>query len=355
MQLRLNQKIIDENPAGIFVYQDNSFIYKNARFLEIWQNENNHLNLQTIFNQIHEQDRGQIRKLFNSLSNNSKESLNPNLTIRKVGARGKIIRINMLTEIITFQGTSSLLGLLIKEADIRQENDEFAKLENIKREIESKRKLIELGKLSGNIAHEIKNPLTIIDGSIRFITRNIENPSQNIKDHIKKIRYSVKRTNHIINSLLNIKGLDKTDFDKLEVNSFLKRVLKRISFPTEIKVEKNITNNIIYISGNYHLLEIAIQNIISNAIEAMNGSGVFTIELKQTNNKNVKFAFQDTGEGIARHNFDRVFKPLYTTKNEGNGFGLHIVKKIVEAHKGRIKLESIPGQGTKFTLIFPGQ
>jgi signal transduction histidine kinase len=96
----------------------------------------------------------------------------------------------------------------------------------------------------------------------------------------------------------------------------------------------------------------AFVNILKNSFEAMPEGGKLTIKSKKSGGK-VEIAFADTGAGIPKETLERLFIPLFTTKARGMGFGLAICKRIIEAHGGKISVESTLGKGTTFTLIIP--
>jgi signal transduction histidine kinase len=99
-------------------------------------------------------------------------------------------------------------------------------------------------------------------------------------------------------------------------------------------------------------MERVFVNILKNSLEAMPEGGKLTVQSKKVKDA-VEVAFADTGVGIPKEALDRLFTPLFTTKARGMGFGLAICKRIIEAHGGKISVESTVGKGTTFTLIIP--
>jgi len=232
------------------------------------------------------------------------------------------------------------------------EEDE-KELEKTKKELANTRKLAALGKLSGNISHELKNPLAVIDGSARYLKKNLENPPDSINDHIDKIRRNVKKSKYIIESFKDLDNLDTSQFEKLELTSLLQDLIYRRSFPEDVQVETDFDKKNIFIKGSKNLLEIVFKNLIENALDAMEGNGILTIGLNKADEKSVKITFADTGEGMSDEQLNNIFKPSYTTKIGGSGFGLYLVKKIVEAHHGRIEVKTKPNEGSRFTIYLP--
>jgi signal transduction histidine kinase len=98
---------------------------------------------------------------------------------------------------------------------------------------------------------------------------------------------------------------------------------------------------------------MAFKNIIKNAVEAMDGQGVFTVTVRTTADGKAEVSFTDTGSGIAAENLERVFQPLFSTKAKGIGLGLSIAKTIINKHGGAIEAKSEPGKGASFIIKFP--
>jgi len=105
------------------------------------------------------------------------------------------------------------------------------------------------------------------------------------------------------------------------------------------------------VMADRHQLEQACLNLILNAVDAMPGGGTLTVA--SAGGEFVRIEFTDTGAGMTAAQREKLFEPFLTTKAKGTGLGLAIVKKTVEAHRGRIEVESVPGRGTTFRLFLP--
>jgi two-component system sensor histidine kinase HydH len=118
-----------------------------------------------------------------------------------------------------------------------------------------------------------------------------------------------------------------------------------------IEITTNLSSEIDKISIDPDRINQVLLNLYLNAIQAMEDGGVLTTELFHDDSGEIKIAISDTGKGINKKDIGRIFDPYFTTKPSGTGLGLAIVHRIIEAHKGEIKVESKPGKGTVVTIV----
>lgn len=217
-----------------------------------------------------------------------------------------------------------------------------------------KEKLAAMGELVAHMAHEVRGPLSIIGGFARR-TFKLMNQSDIHYDSLRRITDTVGTLELVINDILD--GSQPASEVK-NVSDFTKAINKVLNL-LEVEVQqRNISVNL-NIQGNlpkikikeHHLFEI-ISNIVNNAIEAMEKNGLLLILANSTTSQ-VIITIQDTGPGIATKNLGRIFEPFYTTKEEGTGLGLVVIKKLVEENEGHIEVRSIVGKGTTFIISFP--
>ncbi len=143
--------------------------------------------------------------------------------------------------------------------------------------------------------------------------------------------------------------------ERLNLVGVLNDAVVTSEIPEGIEVVRDIPQDEFFVEADKEQLCMAFHNIIKNAIEAMIDKETRTIILKinKEDNTRVKISFIDTGVGIAPENMNKLFKPLFTTKARGIGFGLVICKMIIEKHKGSITIESELGSRTVVTLRLP--
>jgi len=376
MEKELLNKITDSCPAGIFLYQDYNFVYANKEFLRLWGYGPEDLEKFKFFARIHPDARQGIKKVFDDILKNETQYISEKMVFQSINKNGKSVWVQLRLKALSYQDKPAVLGTALDITDritwdIKQQKalnkiitkkeggsgqlfeEHEEELEKTKKELANSRKLAALGKLSGNISHELKNPLAVIDGSARYLKKNLENQPDAINEHIDKIRRNVKKSKYIIESFKDLDNLDSSQFEKLELSSLLQDLIYRRSFPEDVQVETDFDKKNIFIKGSKNLLEIVFKNLIDNAIDAMEGSGVLTIGLNKADDKSVKITFADTGQGMTDEQLTNIFEPSYTTKIGGTGFGLYLVKKIVEAHQGQLEVKTKPQEGSKFNIYLP--
>ncbi|MCF7885004.1 MAG: PAS domain S-box protein [Candidatus Marinimicrobia bacterium] len=372
----LNKIMLENSNSGIFLFQDGEFIHANQEFQNILGYKQEELNQFHLFDQIHPDFRSEVKKIFVNIPNDKNEGLPNKFVFQFMRKNGKLIWLQLRPSAVRFKGDKALLGNIIDitdriEWDIIQHrkinkvlSDEYTKTEKkldvkekettrIRNNLNKTEKLALLGEFSGNISHELKNPLAVIDGSARYLQRNLDVSSKSISRHIDRIRRNVQKSSKIVNSIRQLENLEQADFEKLQINSLIKKVVSEVSVPDSIATQFRFKEQNVFIKGNSSLLEIAFKNIIKNAIDAMQGEGELKIGLKKSKQDRIAISFQDTGNGIPPRKMEKIFQPFYSTKKDGQGFGLHLVKKIIESHEGQIDVDSTPEEGTEFIIDMP--
>ncbi len=233
------------------------------------------------------------------------------------------------------------LGILQDYTDIR-------KLEEKSRVSKQTKLLAELG---GSLAHEIRNPLASIRGSLEVV-REAE------KDHhaLHFINMALKesvRLNEIVTDFLNFAQFVPIKKNRLAINEVINEALIEIIEKVnskQIKIQRKEEN--FFVLGEMYKLKSCFVNILNNACEVSRKGQVIVIE--SYNNENHGFVeIRDHGKGVAKREINRIFAPFFTTKKGGTGLGLAIAKNVIEAHGGRIEVKSRVGRGTTFRMIFP--
>jgi signal transduction histidine kinase len=152
---------------------------------------------------------------------------------------------------------------------------------------------------------------------------------------------------HQIEDVLNYVKLPPLKLESHSLHDILKKVIERVAISDDVEV--HLPKNNPRIVCDIDKLEIVFSNLITNAIEAMNGIGEIIISAKDGKDY-LAIEVEDTGPGIAKENLGKVFEPLFTTKENGTGLGLASCKNIIERHQGSISVESNP---TRFTIRLP--
>jgi two-component system sensor histidine kinase HydH len=235
---------------------------------------------------------------------------------------------------------------------------DLTEVRNLQREIETSRRLASLGKLAAGVAHEIRNPLSSIKGFATYFKERYKDHPEDRKTAEIMIQ-EVDRLNRVITQLLDFARplsivKKRTSFQNL-IHHTLKMV-ERQAREKNIRLEEIIPADMGEVEIDPDRFSQILLNLYLNAIEAMGErGGVLNVALSREKDPSpaVKIAVSDTGVGIKKEDLDHIFDPYFTTKPSGTGLGLAIVHKIVEAHKGEVRVQSDPGRGTTFSIYIP--
>ena len=213
-----------------------------------------------------------------------------------------------------------------------------------------------LGQFAGSIAHEIRNPLGVISASIYYLKRCIPDDREKVRSSIGTIEDQVDRCVEIIDSTLNLTRLRSPRLDRRDLVEMVRSRATAVPTSGNIEIEWRLPEGPVPVLADRAQLQMAFDNLINNALQAMETGGTLTVEVTTvpaTKEAWAEVRFSDTGSGIDPRDLDQIFEPLFTTKTHGVGFGLAIVKLIVERHGGRITVESTVGVGTTFVIGLP--
>jgi len=221
-------------------------------------------------------------------------------------------------------------------------------------------RLAAVGELSASIAHEIRNPLASISGSVEILKQelNPEGENQRLMDLIVK---ESSRLSNILTDFLVYARVKTPNFGKVEINRLVSDVIEiarnHTSYREKIKLRSESDDTTIYVSGDDEQIRQVLFNLVVNALEAIE-SDKGSVKIKIEGNSpiytdQVILSVIDDGGGMTREVKDRIFSPFFSTKKEGTGLGLAIVRRLVDNMGGRIWVETSPHGGTifKFTLI----
>jgi signal transduction histidine kinase len=228
---------------------------------------------------------------------------------------------------------------------------------NDKQKIEEQLKF--LSQLSGELAHELRNPLSTIGLNLQLLIEDYADRPDEEKDkplrRLKRIQAEIDRLNRLLNDFLKITRGNKLDLAPLEINMLIEEILVFLEPEAnrhEIRVMPIYHPEKIMIDADRNQLKQALINIIQNAIQAIDKSGDIFIKVYPVKADAV-IEIIDTGCGLDSEDLKKVFEPFYTTKENGTGLGLAATRRIIENHSGTIKVFSEKGKGTQFILKFP--
>lgn len=228
------------------------------------------------------------------------------------------------------------------------------RLHEAQEEILVNERLAVLGHFAGNISHELRNPLGVIENAVYFLRKKLGNSDEKTNRHLDAISDSAKVSVSIIGNLLNLSRMKRPKKAKTDLAELISEVLQGMTVPDPVEVIWNLPKKKTCARIDSGQIRIALKNIIKNAIQAMNGSGTLKVSILSSEKEQAGIVISDTGKGIPPETVKKIFDPLFTAKEQGTCFGLSITKMIVEKHGGCIRVESVPGKGTEFTMTLPG-
>ncbi|MBP8625637.1 MAG: hypothetical protein KBI10_02935 [Syntrophorhabdales bacterium] len=242
-------------------------------------------------------------------------------------------------------------------------NDKFTelkekteRLKGIENELIKANKLSALGELAESIAHEIKNPLISIQGFAKRIQKIDD--KEKIDRYSKFIEKEAGRLSDVLTRLLNFSRMGEPRIETLNINDvvddtilFMEYHLTRFK---NVRLEVIKADSLPLVRADKIHIQQCLVNLIMNAAQAMPEGGL--IKIRTGVEKDYVFiSVTDNGIGIKKELLDRIFEPFYTTKEkeDGTGLGLSLCKRLIEANKGKIEVESIEGKGSTFKILLP--
>lgn len=254
------------------------------------------------------------------------------------------------------------------ELDIRgvQEGDSVKSVQIHLRDV-SRRKEIEqelintarfatIGELTAELAHEVNNPLGIILGFSQEILSEINDNNPHYKS-VKIITEEAKRCKNVMKHLLAFARPPSFKYSSVDLEDIIKDSLELISSIFDkrgIVAKKIIPAELPRLYADPSQIKAVLLNLYNNAIDAMPHGGDLIVSAS-LNGTYIRITVSDTGKGINNSDLSNIFMPYFTTKEGGTGIGLSASKRIIEGHKGRLVVESLPGTGTSFTISLPAE
>ncbi len=214
------------------------------------------------------------------------------------------------------------------------------------------------GRLAAEFAHQIKNPLAVINNAAFSLERSLRGNEKSAALQIEIIQEEVARADKVITQIMGYAQLSEGRVEKLKVVPEIEAAIAQIfpeAVPTGIKLTRHFTGPLPpLLMQRGHLREILV-NLLLNAREALGARGNVVITAGSNRELAVEITVADDGPGIAPDKLERVFEAYFTTKEKGTGLGLAIVKHNVELYGGTVRVDSVLGKGAKFTVIFPAK
>lgn len=233
--------------------------------------------------------------------------------------------------------------------------DDLTKIRELEYQARQNEKLAAVGGLAAGIAHEIRNPLAGISGSIELLTQTVNNDDD--RKLMKIILREIDRLNNLITEFLDYSRPEVPPTDPVDLTSLLNEVMDSIKLDAKVRADVEQTRNYeesLKILGRRDKLKQVFLNIVINSYQAMNDVEKPSITVTgKSLDKTIEIRIRDTGCGMSETTRKKMFEPFHTTKPKGTGLGLAVTHKILEGHGAQVFVESEVGKGTEFILTFP--
>jgi two-component system sensor histidine kinase PilS (NtrC family) len=227
--------------------------------------------------------------------------------------------------------------------------------------LEKNRRLAFIGEMAAGLAHEMRNPLASISGSIQVLHKSL--PLNETDERLMQIILRGKdQLESFMRDFLLLSRPTPGIPEMIKITDIIEDILESIRYlpdwRDDIQVIKSLQDHLPFIRANKTEIRQLIWNVLMNAIQSMPNGGRVTIETgKDTTDISagqfLEIKISDNGQGIMENDLGKIFEPFYTTREKGTGLGLAIVNRIVEGHAGKIKVDSRSGEGTTFTIWLP--
>ena len=239
------------------------------------------------------------------------------------------------------------------------------------------RKLAALGRLMAGVAHEVKNPLNAMTIHLELLkgklaravepvgaaaagaadrTSDLAPRASDVNRHVDIISKEIQRLDQVLNGFLKFARPDELKLQPVQLPALVSDIVTSVTPEAErmrVTVKHECPADLPPINADPGMLRQALLNLALNACQAMPDGGTLRITCRAASRGRVEIDVEDTGVGIAPENLQKIFDLYFTTKEKGSGIGLSMVYRIVQLHDGEVEVQSTPGRGTRFRLVFP--
>jgi len=254
-------------------------------------------------------------------------------------------------EIQILSALAELSAIAIEKARL------YERVVDVEEQLRQNEKLSALGLLAAEVAHEIRNPLTVMKLLYHSLNLKFEEGDPRSKD-ARIIESKIEHLNKIVDQILDFARTTEPQFAPVNLNDLVDEMglLVRHKLANQrVRLIRNLQTDLPLVSGDAPQLEQAFLNLILNAAEAMTEGGTLTVITRSLPTNQVEVVFKDTGGGMTKEQQQHAFRAMLTsTKAKGHGFGLAIVGRIIETHHGQIRIVSRMGRGTAMHITLPG-
>ncbi len=256
--------------------------------------------------------------------------------------------LNRYFEVLAWRPNPNQMGLIAEDVTERK---------NLEKQLQEKERLSAIGETAGMVGHDLRNPLQAIIGELYLAKSELDSVPEGqsrtmMLESIEDIEAQINYMDKIVSDLQTFVKPVETIKQIINLNELLASTLDQLNIPENIQATIKLREKLT-VDVDPQLLRRVLINLVTNSVQAMPNGGELMIEALVDGKGQMEIKVEDTGVGIAEEVKPKIFTPLFTTKSRGQGFGLSVCKRVIEAQGGTIFFESEVGKGTKFTINLP--
>lgn len=259
-------------------------------------------------------------------------------------AAGRRVQVSM--DFVQEKGTQIGALLIMRDAE---------SVQRIGDEIEMSRRLSASGRVTGGVAHEVKNPINAIVLHFELLQNKLAQLDPDTRRHMDIIGSEIQRLDRVVQTLVDFMRARELHLEEVDLRALLEDVALLAAPDAEargVTIERSMADEPLLVKADLDLMKQALLNVVLNGVQAMPDGGPLTITAHRDGNAAVA-EIRDRGIGIAEDMHEKIFELYFTTKKEGNGIGLAQTYQILQWHYGSVEFESMEGEGTTFRFRIP--
>jgi PAS domain S-box-containing protein len=334
--------LVEEINDGYFILRDEKVVFANRAFCEMHGTTLETTVGRRFWNFVAAEDRDKLRRLYRDALQGRKSPRR--IQFMRLGPGGKPKATETRARLINLGHGPVTIGIC---RDITERIE-------MERKIREQERMAYVGQLTASLSHEIRNPLSAIKMNMQILARR-SNQSEFDHRRIEIMVDQVTRLEGILRQLLDLAKPLALTTDFHDVNEMVLALLDLLSpklAAKSIRVRKCLDRRLPRIKMDRDMIEQALMNLLLNAQEAAPEGGCITVRTG-TAGKCLEIGVRDNGPGLTAAEREEIFAPFFSGKSQGSGLGLTNVKRIVEAHQGRVLVRSRPGRGARFVIRLP--
>ncbi|TRO47222.1 PAS domain S-box protein [Candidatus Bathyarchaeota archaeon] len=347
--------LLEESMDAVTVMVGTRIAYANRQMAELYGLEPSELIGREIMDLVAPENREMIRARTLNRQRGGEEARRYEFKILRND--GSTLDVETYVSLIEYEGKPASLSFVRSiderkrmESELREQAERLElQVEKRTNELQEAEKMVAIGELAAMVGHDLRNPLTGIMGAAYFLKKKYTPTNDSDTDKMLDIiEKNVEYSNKIVNDLLDYSKKIQPELLKMDLRGILGDALESIDAPANVVIDQTRLSKKEVVVDPQMMKRVFI-NMLSNAIDAMPKGGCIRIESRERGDI-MDVLLTDTGKGISEEVLGLIWKPLFTTKAKGMGFGLSICKRLVECQGGSISVESVEGEGTTFTI-----